>query len=69
MDAARVTTESLILVPGHPEYYSRFGFAPASRFGIRASFDVPDEAMMALALDPDAKRPRGTMAYSAPFGV
>jgi putative acetyltransferase len=69
LEAARAKGENLILVLGHPEYYPRFGFTPASGFGIRASFDVPDEALMALALDPDAEAPRGTIAYPAPFGV
>lgn len=39
-----------VIVLGHPEYYPRFGFAPASRFGIYPPFEVPDEAFMALAL-------------------
>jgi putative acetyltransferase len=61
--------EKLVLVLGQPEYYPRFGFTPASTFGVRPSFEVPDEAMMALPLDPDAEIPRGTVAYPAPFGV
>lgn len=69
LEAARAKGENLVLVLGHAEYYPRFGFAPASAVGIRASFDVPDEAMMALALDPDAETPRGTIAYPAPFNV
>ncbi|MHC1760163.1 MAG: GNAT family N-acetyltransferase [Negativicutes bacterium] len=40
---------SVILV-GHPAYYPRFGYVPASRFGITASFDVPDEAFMVCEL-------------------
>jgi putative acetyltransferase len=69
LEAARAKGENLVLVLGHAEYYPRFGFTRASTFGIRASFDVPDEAMMALALDPEAETPRGTIAYPAPFGV
>ena len=69
LEAARARGENLVLVLGHAEYYPRFGFRPASTFGIRASFDVPDEAMMALVLDPDAETPRGTIAYPPPFGV
>lgn len=69
LEAARAMGENVVLVLGHPEYYMRFGFAPASLFGIRASFDVPDEAMMALALNPAAEIPRGTIAYPEPFGV
>lgn len=69
LDAARRQGENLVVVLGHAEYYPRFGFVPASRFGIRAPFDVPDEAMMALALDDPATVPRGTIRYPAAFGV
>jgi putative acetyltransferase len=61
--------EKLVLVLGHPGYYPRFGFTPASTFGIRPSFEAPDEAMMALPLDPDVEIPRGTITYPAPFAV
>ena len=69
LDAARALGENLVIVLGHPAYYPRFGFAPASAFGIRASFEVPDEALMALALDPSRETPSGMVAYPAPFGV
>ncbi|MFE7467289.1 GNAT family N-acetyltransferase [Streptomyces sp. NPDC057499] len=69
LDAARLRGESLVLVLGHPGYYPRFGFVPASRYGIRPGFDVPDEAMMALVLDTAAPVPRGTIVYPAAFGV
>ncbi|PVD05050.1 N-acetyltransferase [Streptomyces sp. CS014] len=69
LDAARSLGENLVLVLGHPEYYPRFGFTPASRFGIRAPFDVPDEAMMAMALDDTRPVPTGTVQYPAAFGV
>ncbi|MFD9410075.1 GNAT family N-acetyltransferase [Streptomyces sp. NPDC059989] len=67
--AARERGESLVLVLGHPAYYPRFGFVPASRFGIRAPFEVPDEALMALVLDDSVPVPSGTIRYPAPFGV
>ncbi|MFE6905169.1 GNAT family N-acetyltransferase [Streptomyces erythrochromogenes] len=67
--AARERGESLVLVLGHPSYYPRFGFTAASRFGIRAPFEVPDEAMMALVLDASVPVPAGTITYPAPFGV
>ncbi|GGU22659.1 bifunctional class I SAM-dependent methyltransferase/N-acetyltransferase [Streptomyces lavendofoliae] len=69
LDAARLAGERLVLVLGHPEYYPRFGFTPASRYGIRPSFDVPDEAMMALDLDGSGKVPQGTIHYPRAFGV
>lgn len=43
-----------VVVLGHPEYYPRFGFSPASRFGIDSEYDVPDEVFMAMELTPGA---------------
>ena len=37
-----------IIVLGHPEYYVRFGFEPASKFGISSEWEVPDEAFMIM---------------------
>ena len=39
-----------VIVLGHPDYYPRFGFVPASTFSISSAYDVPDEAFMALEL-------------------
>lgn len=66
---AQAMGESLVLVLGHPEYYPRFGFVPASSYGIHPSFEVPDEAMMALVLDSAVAPPSGTIVYPTPFGV
>ena len=41
-----------VMVIGHPTYYPRFGFVPASRHGITCEWDVPDEAFMILVLQP-----------------
>lgn len=40
------------IVLGHPEYYPRFGFVPASRFGLHSEYAVRDEVFMALELRP-----------------
>ena len=41
-----------IIVLGYPEYYARFGFEPASKYGTRSEWDVPDEgAFMILLLN------------------
>ncbi|MGV4925295.1 N-acetyltransferase [Streptomyces sp. BHT-5-2] len=69
LDAARTMGESLVVVLGHPGYYPRFGFVPASRFGIRAPFDVPDEALMALPLDASRPVEGGVIRYAEAFGV
>jgi putative acetyltransferase len=41
-----------IIVLGHTHFYPRFGFRPASTYGITCQWDVPDDAFMVLLLDP-----------------
>jgi putative acetyltransferase len=50
---------SAVFVLGHPGYYPRFGFVPASQFGFHCEFECPDEAFMALELAPEALTSRG----------
>lgn len=69
LQAARDRGEAYVVVLGHPRYYPRFGFEQASSYGIRLSIKVPDEALMALTLDPDRALPAGTVHYAAPFGI
>jgi putative acetyltransferase len=40
-----------VVVLGHHEYYTRFGFVPASRHGLRCEWDVPDESFMVHVID------------------
>lgn len=57
-----------IFVLGHPQYYPRFGFVPASRYQISSVYDVPDEVFMALELIPGALTARaGKMHYHKAF--
>lgn len=67
--AARDLGERHVVVLGHPEYYPRFGFRPASAFGISLPISVPDEAFMATGLIENEDPPAGVMRYAAPFGV
>jgi putative acetyltransferase len=50
MRAAEAEGFESIIVMGHPAYYPRFGFSPASRWGIEPPLEAPDEAFMALEL-------------------
>jgi predicted N-acetyltransferase YhbS len=66
-EAKRLGYGSVLLV-GHAHYYPRFGFRRASGWGIRAPFDVPDEAFMAVELEEDAlANAAGTMILPAEF--
>ncbi|MGI5337250.1 GNAT family N-acetyltransferase [Streptomyces sp. CA-181903] len=69
LDAARARGEHAVTVLGHPDYYPRFGFGRASAHGVLPAFEVPDEAIMVLALDADRPLPAGRIRYAAPFGT
>ncbi|MGH9162743.1 MAG: GNAT family N-acetyltransferase [Vicinamibacteraceae bacterium] len=57
-----------VVVLGHAEYYPRFGFLPAARFGIRCEYDVPEDVFMALEIEPDfLQGVSGTISYHAAF--
>ena len=46
-----------VIVLGHPDYYPRFGFKPASGFNIRCQWEgLPDEAFMILVMDHEAMK-------------
>ena len=57
-----------VVVLGDPAYYPRFGFLPASRFGLVCPFPAPPEAFMAIALARDAFRDAsGKVDYGVEF--
>ncbi len=59
---------SRVLVLGDPAYYQRFGFTPAAAAGIRFPGEVPEEAFMAIALEPGALEGcAGTVRYAPEF--
>ena len=68
LDECRRNGHQVVVVLGHPEYYPRFGFAPASRYGIRSEYDVPDEVFMAMELQDGALNAcAGTVKYQPEF--
>ena len=56
LNRCRASGVEAVIVLGHPDFYPRFGFVPASRFGIECEFPAPDAAFMALECEPDALR-------------
>lgn len=58
----------VVLVIGHPDYYPRFGFEPATRIGLTLPISVPDEAFMVLKLVPGALEGKhGRVRFPPPF--
>jgi putative acetyltransferase len=50
LERCRNMGHDAIVVVGHPKYYPKFGFLPASRYGLRCEYDVPEDVFMALEL-------------------
>jgi len=68
LEECRQIGHELVVVLGHPAYYPRFGFIPASTYGIKSEYDVPDEAFMALELRQGAFSGRsGIVKYQPEF--
>jgi len=58
-----------VVVLGHPDYYPRYGFVPASEWGIRPPFNAPENAFMGLELvENGLKNVTGTVRFSKEFG-
>jgi len=58
----------VVVVVGHPTYYPRFGFVPASRKGLRCEYPIPDEVFMVAELKPNALSRKGLVKYRPEFG-
>lgn len=68
LEAALELGARIVVVLGHPEYYPRFGFLPAERWGITCEFPSPPECFLALELAAGAAQSlRGTVEYHSAF--
>jgi putative acetyltransferase len=57
-----------VVVLGHPDYYPRFGFVPASTFNLKCEYQVPEEVFMALELSKGSlANISGTVKYQPEF--
>lgn len=67
--AIKMGYKSVILV-GHEKYYPRFGYRPATRFGIQFTLEIPPENFMAIELEKDGlKKVSGTVIYPPEFNI
>lgn len=63
LDHLRQSGCPFVIVLGHPEYYPRFDFEPASRYRLCSQWEgVPDEAFMIAVLAPGALPEKGNTA-------
>ncbi|HEY9803742.1 MAG TPA: N-acetyltransferase [Leptolyngbyaceae cyanobacterium] len=59
--------ESLVIVLGDPQFYSRFGFLPSTTHEIASPFPVPDEFFMVKPLKNYQTKYRGKVIYPPAF--
>ncbi len=57
------------IVLGSPNFYSKAGYIPASQYGIKAPFEVPNENFMAIKLNDIDDKITGIVEYSKEFGI
>jgi len=68
LERCRLDQHSRVLVLGDPDYYARFGFVPAARFGLKCPFPTDGNSFMAIELEPGAfARTSGTVRYGHEF--
>jgi putative acetyltransferase len=59
-----------VVVLGHPDFYPKFGFIPASTKGIKAPFEVPDEVFMIYETKPGSLNGvKGIVKYPEAFSA
>lgn len=66
LEVCRKAGYDFVIVLGHPAYYPRFGFRPASKYDLKCEFEAPDEAFMALELRPGALAGASGVAHYPP---
>lgn len=70
IERCRASGHSALFVLGDPEYYARFGFAPAAKHGFSATFDAPVNAFQVLALHEGSLTGRsGELRYDDAFSI
>ena len=57
------------IVLGSENYYPKFGYIPATQYGIQAPFDVPNENFMAVKLNDTDIEIKGVVQYAKEFGI
>lgn len=69
LERCKQTGVGAVVVLGHEHYYPRFGFEPASGFGVTCEYDVPDQNFMLVELiDGASEHLSGVARYQPEFG-
>jgi putative acetyltransferase len=67
LEIAKAKQEALVIVLGHPHFYSRFGFQPSTVYEIESPFPVPEDVFMAKPLTSYQEKYKGKVVYPSAF--
>ncbi|MDZ8236942.1 N-acetyltransferase [Nostoc sp. ChiQUE01b] len=67
LEIAEANKEAIVIVLGHPEFYTRFGFQTSVIYGIESPFPVPEEFFMVKPLQGYHKKCKGKVVYPPAF--
>ncbi|MFN6527721.1 N-acetyltransferase [Nostoc sp. ChiSLP03a] len=67
LEIAELKKESIVIVLGHPHFYTRFGFQSSVVYEIESPFPVPEEFFMVKALQNYQKQYKGKVVYPDSF--
>lgn len=69
MQRAKEIGREYIFVLGSENYYPRFGFIPAEKYGVETPDGIPAQNFMAVKLRKDAPMLNGKLVYAKEFGI
>ena len=64
---ANAIKDALVIVLGHPHFYTRFGFEPSVNYKITSPFPVPDDVFMVKPLQNYQEKYQGKVVYPPAF--
>ncbi|MFN6560283.1 MAG: GNAT family N-acetyltransferase [Nostoc sp. ChiSLP01] len=67
LEIAEANKEAVVIVLGHPEFYTRFGFQTSVIYGIESPFPVPEEFFMVKLLQNYHEKYKGKVIYPPTF--
>ena len=67
LEIAEAKGETIVIVLGHPHFYTRFGFQPSIVYEIESPFPVPEEFFMVKLLQSYPKNYKGKVIYPGAF--
>ena len=67
LEKANAIKEALVIVLGHPHFYTRFGFEPSINYKITSSFPVPEDVFMVKPLQTYQEKFQGKVVYPQAF--